>query len=196
MKRSRLSEAQFLSIASGYINLFSAQELERFIKDNKDTLCEDLQEGVDTISRNTINQIYKKLDLRVSLLVEGGVLEDFPYKFSKDLDKKNKESQIILTIEELYLLLTNKTSIERFRELHDFWRRIGRGSFLESIIYIGVKKIWDKMSGVTKPSLRYLFNRVCFVCFFILKNQNSSKVEVSEIALEELLIHLVQHPLE
>ncbi len=196
MKRSRLSEDQFLAIISGYFSLRTATDVEVFFRENVDGLFKDWEPKLSPISRNTINRVFNKLDERVSLLVESGCFNDFPYGLKEIDDIEKIDVEINKIISQLYLLLTDQITKENLQELHDFWRDKGQGFFHDSAIWYGTETMWKKMSGLDHNSLRKLFNRICLIYFFYDLYKKETVTDATNALVEFLLNHLKENPLD
>lgn len=196
MVRTRLTEGQFTAITSGYLALMTATEAEKHIRNNVTQLLKNWDSDPKPISRNSINKIFNKLDERISALVEGGLLNGFPYGTDNTSPFEEREAVINEVISQIYLLLTDKISKKQVKHLHDIWRGQGQGFLFDSPVWQCTEIMWKKMSGLEHDALRRMFNRVALIYYVCDAYKETSVVDASNASLAFVLDHLKNNPLE
>lgn len=164
MKRSKLSELEFLLILRGYAWLLSASEAVEYIKEY------GIKKQVSElkVSRNTINQIFSKLNARCSTIVEGGkLLGQFPYGLDDLNDQPLRNRRIEAYMDIFYEVLSNKISQEKFKRLSSTLRKDESYPYLDSHVWECIKNLWGAMKGIKRSELRGQYNRSVMICFLI-----------------------------
>ncbi len=193
VKRTRLSELEFLLILRGYCWLLTINETVQFIHDyGAKKKIENLH-----VSRVSVGKYFQLLNIRVSRYVESGRFmgSNYPYGDDDLDDPQQRQIHIESLMSLFHSVLSNRIDTQSFKRIFAHWRKENLYPHFEDYHWHCLELLWKAEQGIKRSEFRGQYNRAAFMCYFIDRNLDQSPKKVSRLAYDFLVSELEKNPL-
>jgi len=193
VRKTRLTELEFLLILRGYCWLLTISETVQFIQDyGKEKKIESLH-----VSRVSVGKYFQLLNIRVSRYVESGRFMGSSYPYGNDDlgDPQQRQIHIESLMSLFHSVLSNRIDTKAFKRIFAKWREENLYPHFEDYHWYCLELLWKAEQGIKRSEFRGQYNRAAFMCFFIDRNMDLSPKKVSRLAYDFLVRELEKKPL-